>query len=388
MISDIKKFHGIILLLGWAHLSFAVLTSPAKVQSLEANIPRREWLQLGGFLAVAMGGPGKCRAEQAQGVEVITASDIGKAVRISTIKGAQFADSVDYKWERFSDSLRDKNQCDPTTGRRMFDNGFRRDGTRIGNPVLGNLCSPQPLRPFDPTLAASLLDTLDRTASKQTGQSEAVLKGNVKELQDRARPAFARAEMGKNEAELERSKHNFEVFTRAKAYSAYISDRPRIKQFQEGWGSSVIDLLASGAGRREFTSPFPKASPEDDTRRYDEGKLLDALGVISVCLRKLESGGLIGRWEIAVPTDDDGEVVTIAVDDDVTLGGQIFLREETMPLSGAVVEAIVTAALKRSDILFRSDSFFLDPSTTRQEVYEPTQLLLSLANLRTGRSPQ
>ena len=76
--------------------------------------------------------------QEQQGVSLITDSSLGKAVRKSTIQGARIIDNLDEEWERYSDSLRDKNKCDENTGRKLFDNGFRRDGvTRIGNPVLG-----------------------------------------------------------------------------------------------------------------------------------------------------------------------------------------------------------------------------------------------------------
>ena len=103
--------------------------------------------------------------EDTQGLEVVTQSELGKSVRGSIIRGAQLADSIDLKWERFSDSLRDEAKCDPTTGRRMFDNGFRRDGTRIGNPVLGALCTPEPLRELDTNMSTLVMDLGHRVDS-------------------------------------------------------------------------------------------------------------------------------------------------------------------------------------------------------------------------------
>jgi hypothetical protein len=46
------------------------------------------------------------------------------------------------------------------------------------------------------------------------------------------------------------------------------------------------------------------------------------------------------------------------------------------------VLAVVRAALETAGIACRTESFFLDPSTTKQSVYQPTQLLVSLSNLR------
>jgi len=71
---------------------------------------------------------------------------------------------LDEKWERLSDSLRDQNKCDDNTGRRLFDNGFHKDRTRIGNPVLGGLCKPVPLLPLDLARAYKILDVAEESA--------------------------------------------------------------------------------------------------------------------------------------------------------------------------------------------------------------------------------
>ena len=72
----------------------------------------------------------------------------------------------------------------------------------------------------------------------------------------------------------------------------------------------------------------------------------------------------------------------MAVDDDVTLPAQFLLREQGAALSGSAVLALTRAALERARITCRQDSYFLDPSTTALEVYDPTQLLVSLSDLR------
>merc|ERR1712224_623755 len=77
----------------------------------------------------------------------------------------------------------------------------------------------------------------------------------------------------------------------------------------------------------KFLSPFPKPDA-DIPLAYEEVKLTNALGAIEVALQKLQDGGLIGHWEISIPEDDYGEVVTIAIDDDVCLGAQILARED------------------------------------------------------------
>jgi hypothetical protein len=96
----------------------------------------------------------------------------------------------------------------------------------------------------------------------------------------------------------------------------------------------------------------------------------------------MQDGGVIGHWEISIPEDDYGEVVTIAVDDDISIGAQILSQEQKQPVGGSAVVALVRHAMDdRAKISYNLDTFFIDPSTTDQELYNPTQLLVSLSNI-------
>jgi len=157
--------------------------------------------------------------------------------------------------------------------------------------------------------------------------------------------------------------------------------RETARTFDASWGQKMLSSLAQNADRKNFRSPFPPPDP-DEEQPYDEGALLDALGAVSVVLDKMQDGGLIGHWEISIPEDDYGEVVTIAVDDDVSIGSEILAREQNQPLSGSPVVALIRSALDvKAKISYNIDTFFIDPSTTKQELYNPTQLLISLSDL-------
>ena len=115
------------------------------------------------------------------------------------------------------------------------------------------------------------------------------------------------------------------------------------------------------------------AARQGDDGRARRWRALDAL----------QAGGIVGHWEISIPSDDYGEVVTIAIDDDISLGAQGLLREgRNGSLNGSVVTAITRAALGKFGISVAVDAFFLDPSTTKQDVFNPTQLVLNLSNIR------
>ena len=92
---------------------------------------------------------------------------------------------------------------------------------------------------------------------------------------------------------------------------------------------------------------------------------------------------IIGHhWEISIPEDDNWNVVTIAVDDEISIGGQILARERNQALNGSAIVALVRSAMEdRAKIAYKLDTFFIDPTTTRQELYNPTQLLVSLSDL-------
>ena len=374
--------------------SVALVAAPLLMNNLPANaveqMPQLEQL-LSTSLLMSNNNDGP------QGIPAVTQSEIGKSVRSSVVGGAQLVDKIDLKWERFSDSLRDKSKCDPRTNRRMFDNGYRRDGTPIGNPVLGALCTPEPLGDLDTATAKVVLD-LGKEAAMSTWKVDlGTLQKKQEQVQQLVGPAFTRAisslkdnsngdnsngEADNSETQvIKRQAFNGDLYTQLRAFGEFNTNRESARSFEIAWGDKLLATLAPNGNRNDYKSPFPK--PDDtENQPYDEGALLDALGKVSVAFTKLQEGGVIGHWEISIPEDDDWNVVTIAVDDDISIGGQILARERQQPLGGSEVVALVRAALEnQAKISYKMDTFFIDPTTTRQERYDPTQLLISLSDL-------
>ena len=118
-----------------------------------------------------------------------------------------------------------------------------------------------------------------------------------------------------------------------------------------------------------------------DAISFDSKKLLDALGALSVALSRLQEGGIIGKREIIIPDDNYGELVTVAVDDDSTIPVQFLLREQEKFFLGSAVIALCRAVMDEQKLSFALDSYLIDPATTKQEKYDPTQLLVSLSNI-------
>lgn len=326
-----------------------------------------------------------------EGISVVTDSSIGRSFRRSAIQGARVLDNLDEKWERFSDSLRDENKCDANTGRRLYDNGFRKDGTRVGNPVLGALCNPDPLLPLDVALGDRVLDTaLQCAIDFGVGiNKNDRLQQLVQDTENLVRPSFERTARSNNnsnktngsEDSRNRVFYNFGVYSKLRGISTYLeNDATMIGNFQLAWGKKLTSQLSPFANRKNYVSPFPEMKDEFEDYDYDKNVLLDALGVIQATLEKLKSGGIIGHYEISIPYDDYGSVVTIAIDDYVPIGAEILLSEQKYGIGG-IAQAVVRSVLNEY-FDYGIDTFYIDPSTTKQSEYNPTQLLLSVNNLR------
>ena len=239
----------------------------------------------------------------------------------------------------------------------------------------------EPLTDFDDGIAAVVLES-GKTAAKSTLQADpSSLEKKQEDIQQLVGPSFSRSISSDDPQTVKRQTFNQELYTELRAMGEFASTKDASRLFQQAWGENMLAKLAPNANRNDYKSPFPK--PDDtDNQPYDEGALLDALGAVSVALGKLQQGGLIGHWEMSIPEDDDWNVVTIAVDDDISIGGQILARGRAQPLDGSEVTALVRAAMnKHAKIPYKMDTFFIDPSTTKQELYNPTQLLISLNDL-------
>jgi hypothetical protein len=322
-----------------------------------------------------------------EGLSVITDSTFGRLVRRSTIQGARLFDRVDEQWERFSDRLRDENKCDEKTGRRLFDNGFRRDGTRVGNPVLGSLCQPEPLLALDGARAKEVV--LDSAVSCALlagvcGGNREVFGRNIDSTKDLVRQSFERASYNaRDENEQKRIRFNFELYSTMRTINNAIRDGKSLRIFQVSWGRELLKNLA--------TISDSKIDKYISTFGMDERTTIQSISMIkaahtctprtSSALDALKKLGLCGVSEISIPSDDYGSVVTIAIDDYVPLGTEMLLLEQKYNIGGPA-QALVRASMESTGIGFDLDSYYIDPSTTKQNLYNPTQILVSLSNLR------
>lgn len=375
----------------WIHLAIAASLIMVFQTQVQALIPQKtshfkEEISRRGFAFASLTStallPFASNAiiDESQGIPAVTESSLGRSFRRSVVKGAQIADAIDEKWERFSDGLRDTSKCDPKTGRRLYDNGKRKDGTSIGNPGLGSLCNPEPLAPLNTEVVSHVLK-LALASAAVNERGEETLREKVKELKALVSPSFERKEqLSTTDEDKERVNYNLEAYAALRAITIYLNNNKQsIRIFQNNWGEQLVNLFAPSATRRDYVSPFPET--QDGDYDYDKGKLLDALGKLTVTLTQLKACGIIGFYDISIPYDDYGSVVTIAIDDYVPITAEILLSEQGIKCEGPI-QALVRHLLGAAGIDFSLDTFYIDPSTTRQEDYNPTQLLLSVNNLR------
>jgi len=331
----------------------------------------------------------RANAATDEGISAITESSIGNAFRRSAIRGARAIDKIDEKWASFSDSLRDEKKCDEATGRRLYDNGFRKDGTRVGNPVLGALCDPPILAPFDEKFASRIVDLAVSSAlvAGAAGGDEATLLRSISNIEELVKPSFDRDinNNSKDEQDRKRKYYNFKLYSTLRAIGSALNGTTTsgaIIKFQLVWGRALVAMLAPNAGRSDYASPFPEMKDEFEDYDYDKNSLLDGLGTLKVSLDEMKIAGMLSYFEISIPYDDYGSVVTVAVDDDVAIGSEMLLLAENDTNVGGPFHAIIRAVMTdRAKINYGLDAFFIDPSTTKQSVYDPTQLLLSMNNL-------
>jgi hypothetical protein len=364
----------------------AQLVTPKLVKALiphKREISRRDFASITSLVPLVIPSVSIAILDESQGIPAVTESSLGKTFRRSIIKGAQVADSLDERWERFSDGLRDKSQCDEQTGRRLYDNGKRKDGTSIGNPGLGSLCNPEPLMPLKPEVVAQIFNLAIASATSAGGKSEDVLRDSIKQVKTLVAPSFVRKEQqSATEDEKEKVRFNLDSYATLRAIATFLNDdKKAIRRFQTKWGQELVSVYAPSATSKDYISPFSEKKDEFQDYDYDKSKLLDSLGKLTVVLTQLKAAGIVGFFEISIPYDDYGSVVTVAVDDYSPIGSEILLSEQANKIEGPI-QALVRYLIGAAGIDCSLDTFYIDPSTTRQVDYNPTQLLLSANGLR------
>ena len=136
-----------------------------------------------------------------------------------------------------------------------------------------------------------------------------------------------------SEDERNRGMYKFELYSTLRAISNFLGNKSAIRAFQLDWGKNLVSIYAPSANRKDYVSPFKEKDDEFQDFDYDKNSLLDALGKLTVTMDRLKLGGLLGYFEISIPYDDYGSVVTLALDDYSSIGAEILLSEQNHHLA-------------------------------------------------------
>jgi hypothetical protein len=264
--------------------------------------------------------------------KAVTTSDLGLSVRRSVVQGAQTMDSLDGKWEEFSD---------------RFGLGAERNKKGQQPKII------PPLQPLDATLARQVLSTCDQVFCDVTGVSSSVLSKQVETVSALVKPSFERvagttlvddatntssANTGSRPSFLVKNadQFNFASYVHFRAYSNLILSEKSMpdyrtfrRAFEEQCGIKLLALFTSAAQATTATTQSSSLSKKEQLEAS-----LDQIQSITTTLR---DKGLVAATEVS-PIDADALAdwqddlaelqFSIALDGDATQNAQILLQEQ------------------------------------------------------------
>ena len=317
-----------------------------------------------------LGAPSSGRAGEvgAQITKAVTTSDLGIAVRVSVVKGAQLMDRIDSSWEKFSDT---------------YGLGSERRGRETSERAKRGRRIPDRL-PLDLDAAQQVLDISDDAfLSLSPGSTRKTLMTRIQKITKASKASFQRSGVDFSSpssssgdydtfSDVERfqtaSQFNFVLYTHFKAYSESLLEKGNHieflkfqREFEHIVGQRLIDVwklqdnsnsnlnldldrsIAIATTTAASTTTTTIVSVQDSRQKNDDAllknKILNALAQTDSLGRRLRELGLISimdRNSIEITEDiedfvDDALadlVINVAIDDDITLQSQILLQEQ------------------------------------------------------------
>ena len=304
----------------------------------------------------------------AQITKAVTTSDLGIAVRVSVVKGAQLMDRIDSSWEKFSDT---------------YGLGSERRGRETSERAKRGRRIPDRL-PLDLDAAQQVLDISDDAfLSLSPGSTRKTLMTRIQKITKASKASFQRSGVDFSSpssssgdydtfSDVERfqtaSQFNFVLYTHFKAYSESLLEKGNHieflkfqREFEHIVGQRLIDVwklqdnsnsnlnldldrsIAIATTTAASTTTTTIVSVQDSRQKNDDAllknKILNALAQTDSLGRRLRELGLISimdRNSIEITEDiedfvDDALadlVINVAIDDDITLQSQILLQEQ------------------------------------------------------------
>lgn len=301
----------------------------------------------------------------------VTKSDLGISVRRSVVKGAQVMDSLDGKWEAFSDK---------------YGLGAARQ-KEAGKPAPKKI--PE-LKPLNSKLANKLLEYSDESFLRSVPEVTATdLKQQIKKVSEIVGPSFARSGLDTLDMELgvpqTGKQFNFLSYVHYKAYSdLLITNNVNFKQFNAKFESYIGDRILSEFAMNQKENRTQSSSPEQLRLALEH-----AIKQISVLGDALVESGLVSLVD---PSPIDNELEqdwlndlselewSIALDGDATIGAQILLQEQGLRLYPSYGRCAIQALLKSipSQNVDVSDYYMDTDYNSDPDKFEVKEVLLNV----------
>ena len=267
--------------------------------------------------------------------KAVTTSDLGISVRTSVVKGAQLADKIDGKWEKFSDN---------------YGLGSERTKRKEKEKVI-----PDPL-PLNIGAAKKILEASDETFLKlMPSLSRQNLNSRIEKTAKSTKASFERSGVlfpvgeGANVATATElllfqtaPQFNFIVYAHFKTYSELILENGSSidfasfrTEYEQNVGRRLIESLQLV---EDESKPFSTQQQQEPSTVL-KSQILAALKQTDVLGRKLRELGLVSNIDRnSVESTDDLQdfvddaladlVITVSIDGDVTLQSQLLLQEQ------------------------------------------------------------
>ena len=311
--------------------------------------------------------------------KAVTTSDLGISVRTSVVKGAQLMDSIDGKWERFSDN---------------FGLGAERS-KQVGRPKPKAI---PPLQKLNVGMAQRLLDLSDQAFLKSIGPtiSASQLQQEIDTVARLVQVSFERSgvEFPTDGASLlqfdNAAQFNFATYVHYKAYSNIILNQKD--------GGKSFNAIRSDFERAMGQALLDEWKLKASNTNRDASSSLSALNQQTHQLATiLVDNGLAAAIEEPTVNADDWEDVVagdlaelnwnVAVDGDATLNAQILLQEQGFRLYPnfarhalqQVVQESLTSAQAKATKVSVMDYYFDTDYNSDPDKFEVKEVLLGVS---------
>ena len=303
--------------------------------------------------------------------KAVTQSDLGISVRRSVVRGAQIFDKLDGQWEKFSD--------DNHLGAQRFNQQPRPKPREVPD-----------LQPLNVPLANQILNISDQTFLNLSGISSSTLESQIKKIDELVRKSFYRA--GLNfDYDMSAKEFNYFCYIHFKAYCDIVKEKNvsfDVKSFETQLGETLLSLFYTQASDK--ISSLSRTKKNTKAKEYLSIALNTALEGIDIVLKALVSNGFVARAErnfidqerLQDWSADMADIqLSIPLDGDATLNGQILLQEQGMRIypdfSRFIIAALLRQCLEGTNQNVADEEYYMDTGYSTDS-FEVKQVLLNI----------